>query len=374
MEEQKRLDNGAQEAEEMEIDLMELARKLWIERKLIFKVCAVGAVLGVIFALGMTRTYSVNVTLAPESGKSGGGGALSGITSMLGMGNLNLGSEADALNITLFPEMASSTPFLLDLLDTRVKTMDGEIDTTLTVYLEEQKKSLGGMIMSLPGKAIGGVMSLFKDEEEADSTLEYVYNPFLLTKKQDKKLLALRKDITAMVDKKTGITTVSVTMQDPMVAAIVADTVVAKLQEYVTEYRVSKALQDCEYLEMLYKERQKEYYAVQQKYAEYEDANKNVILQSVLVERERLQNETSLAMQVYSQVAQQLQVARAKVQEAKPVFAVVQPACVPLKPSGTSRAMMVIAFIFLSFAGTAAWVLFGKDFWTKFRTELKSAE
>ena len=37
-----------------------------------------------------------------------------------------------------------------------------------------------------------------------------------------------------------------------------------------------------------------------------------------------MQNDMNLAYQVYSQVATQLQVARAKVQEAKPVFAVVE--------------------------------------------------
>ena len=67
----------------------------------------------------------------------------------------------------------------------------------------------------------------------------------------------------------------------------------------------------------------------------------------VLTEGERLQNEMSLAYQVYSQVANQLQVARAKVQEAKPVFAVVEPASVPLHPSGTSKKMILIGFVFL---------------------------
>ena len=71
------------------------------------------------------------------------------------------------------------------------------------------------------------------------------------------------------------------------------------------------------YLEQLYKERQQEYYVAQQNYANYMDANKGVVLQSALTERERLQNDMNLAYQVYSQVATQLQVARAKVQEAK---------------------------------------------------------
>lgn len=69
-------------------------------------------------------------------------------------------------------------------------------------------------------------------------------------------------------------------------------------------------------------------------------------MQSVRAEQERLQNDMSLAYQVYSQVANQLQVARAKVQEEKPVFAVVEPAVIPLDPSGTSKKYM---FWFLYF-------------------------
>lgn len=36
------------------------------------------------------------------------------------------------------------------------------------------------------------------------------------------------------------MTTIIVTFQDPLVAAIVADTAVAKLQEYITNYRNKK--------------------------------------------------------------------------------------------------------------------------------------
>ena len=78
-----------------------------------------------------------------------------------------------------------------------------------------------------------------------------------------------------------------------------------------------------------------------------------------------------LAYQVYSNVATQLQMARAKVQEAKPVFAIVEPASVPLNPSGTSRAMTVIGTIFLIVAGTAVWILFGKDFLSQLKNGLK---
>ena len=171
------------------------------------------------------------------------------------------------------------------------------------------------------------------------------------------------------MDKKTAITSVSVTLQDPKVAAVVADSVVHKLQEYIIGYRTSKAKEDCAYLEKLFKERQEEYYAAQKKYAEYVDTHDNLILQSVRAEQERLQNDMSLAYQVYSQVANQLQVARAKVQEEKPVFAVVEPAVVPQHSSGTGRKTYVIAFVFLSVAAVIGWKLYGEEFWDKLKRE-----
>ena len=158
-----------QEEDELEIDLMEYARKLWAARKLLFKVAGIAAIVGVVIALTTPKQYTVSVKLAPESTKSGSGG-LSGIASMLGVGGLSMGSDADALNITLYPDIVSSTPFILDLMDTPVSTMDEEQpDTTLVGYLKEYtSSSLTSKIMSLPFKAIGGIMSLFKSEEEEE--------------------------------------------------------------------------------------------------------------------------------------------------------------------------------------------------------------
>ena len=359
-----------QEVEEQEIDLMEYATKLWSVRKLLIKVACIAAIVGVVIAFTTPRQYTVTVTLAPESSKSGSS-SLSGIASMLGMGGFSMGSDADALHVMLYPDIVSSTPFILDLMDTPVKSIDEEIpDTTLTGYLTDYtKNSLLGNIISLPFKALSGVLTLILPiEEQKPDTI----NPFQLTKDQSRIVKGLKKMIVANVDKKTGITTLSVTMQDPMVAAIITDTVVTKLKEHITKYRTSKAEEDCKYWEHLHDQRQEEYYEKQKNYAEYADANKNVVLQSVLIEQERLQNEMNLALQVYGNIATQLQMARAKVQEAKPVFAIVEPATVPLKPSGRGRMMTVIGIIFLALAGTAAWILFGKDFLAKAKEKLKT--
>ena len=360
-----------QEEDEMEIDLMEYARKLWAARKLLLKVASIAAIVGVVIALSIPKQYTAEVTLSPESGK-GGGSSLSGMAAMLGIGSVNMGGDANALNFSMAPDILASTPFVLELFNTKVKTLDGKVDTTLVAYLETQSAPWWNSLMSLPGKAIGGVMSLFSSKKEKE--VEKPIDPFHLTPKQKGQVGAIRGIIMATSDKKTGITKVSATLQDPLVAATLVDTVLVKLQKYITNYKTSKAQEDCKYWEELYKERQKEYYEAQEKYARYSEANQNVILQSVRIEQERLQNEQNLAFQVFSQVATQLQMSKAKLQEEKPAFAILEPASVPLYPSGTSGKMILVGTVFLFVAAAAAWVLFGVDFLKKVKEGLSESK
>lgn len=353
------------ENDEIEIDWLEILRKIIAIRKTLYKAAGVGVILGIIIALSIPKQYTVTVTLSPEMGGDKAGGGLASLaSSFLGGSNSN---SPDALNATLAPDIVASTPFILELFNTKVQTLDGKLDTTLVAYLDEQKSSWFSYIIKAPGMAIGAIKSLFSEKADTVSVL----NPFQLTQKEAGKVASIKQAITAEVDKKTAKTTISVTLQDPKVTAIVADSVVTKLQQYIIDYRIKKAKEDCAYLEQLYKERQQEYYDAQSKYAHYFDSNRNIALQSVRAEQERLQNDMSLAYQVYSQVAQQLQVARAKIQEEKPVFAVVEPATVPLQPSGTSRKVILIGIVFLAVCGTGAWKLIGNPYWTNMRQNLK---
>lgn len=368
MAEDKNYTNAPLEEDELEIDLMEYARKLWSARMLLLKVAGVALVIGFLIHVSLPTKYTATVTLSPESSK-GGGSSLSSMASMLGFGNFNMGGDASALNFGMASDIVTSTPFILELFDTPVQTIDGKMDTTLVAYLETESKPWWSYIPALPSMAIGGVMSLFSDADKIE--VSEVIDPFRLTPKQMGQIGAIKAIIKAEVDKKSSMTNVSVTTQDPLVAATMADTVVVKLQKYITNYQASKALEDCNYWEQLYEERKNDYYTAQKNYAIYMDGNKNVILQRVRAEEERLKNEMDLAYQVYSNVATQLQMARAKVQEAKPSFTVFEPACVPLYPSGMNAKILILGFIFLSVMMTSAWILFGKDLWQSLKEGVK---
>ena len=363
--ETKQLHNNHND-EEIEIDLMDLLRKVIGIRKKIYKAAGIGLIIGIIVAISIPKQYTVEVTLSPEMGNNKGGG-LSGLAaSFLGSG-VSMGDGTDALNASLSADIVSSTPFLLELSNMKVP-VSGSEKISLSSYLDEESSPWWSYVIGFPGMVIGGVKSLFIEDEDESIFLDKASQGTIeLSKKESQKIESLKKKIVASVDKKTSMTSVTATFQDSKVAAVVADSVVKKLQEYIIDYRTSKSKEDCLYLEKLFKERQQEYYVAQKKYADYMDSHDNIILQSVRTEQERLQNDMSLAYQVYSQVASQLQIARAKVQEEKPVFAIVEPAVVPLYPSGTSRKVCVLAFIFLSVCIVISWNLFGKDFLNKFK-------
>ena len=70
---------------------------------------------------------------------------------------------------------------------------------------------------------------------------------------------------------------------------------------------------------------------------------------------------------------QQEVMAEAKIQEAKPVFAVLQPAVEPLKPSN-SRKKVVLAFMFVGFCLSSTWKIIVKENIQKLRTLAKEAD
>lgn len=341
------------EGEEKEIDLLELAMKLWAQRKklIIWSVC--GAVIGLIIAFSIPKEYTTEVKLAPEVSESRASGNLSGLASLAGI-SMGSSTGADAVYPQLYPDVVSSVPFTTSLFDVVVPTKETGDKFTVSQFMEDETKSpWWSVILGLPGKLIGLLRS--SDEEVGP---DHKLDNFQLTQDESMLVQALNKRVTASVDQKTSVITIQVTMQDPKVSAVLADTVVSRLNEYITDYRTNKARKDLAYAEKLNDQAKQDYYTAQQKYADYLDRNQGLALHSAQTVRERLQNEVSLAFNLYNQTAQQVQKCQAKVQETTPVYTIVAPATVPIKASSPKKMLILIGFTFLAFVACAAWILF----------------
>ena len=352
--------------DEQEIDIMEMISKLWKRRSMIIKWCIVGAVIGLVAGFSIPKTYTAGVTLAPELQQR----TSSGVSSIASMMGVNLNNSVDAISVEMFPDVVHSTPFIVELFDLPVtfERKDSVITTTLVEYMKEYQKSpWWSAVMAFPFKVLGWCIDLVTPDKEEEESRDFVLEPTNLPKKERGVVKFFANNIMINVDKKTNKTKMSLQMQDPLVVATVMEAVTENLKDYMSTYRTSKARQDVDNLQVICDQRKADYYKAQQNYAKYIDANKNVILQSANAERERLQQEMNLAYQVYSQVATQLEGARIQAEQAKPVFAIIDPVTVPIRKSAPSKAKLLVIFTFLAGCCAAGWVLFGEDYIKKLK-------
>ncbi len=338
-----------------ETDIIGIILLLWSKRKRIIINCFIGGILSIIIAFSIPKLYTSTVVMAPESSSgtsvSGGLGALA---SMAGFNLGGLSGSEDALYPELYPQIVSSTPFLCDVMNLQVETIDGELKTSMYDYLvNHQKSPWWSKMIAAPFKWIKRLTGGDKKEDIIPLDAEEM----TLSRRQYLTLKSLDDLISVSVDKGNFVITLSVTMQDPKIASYVATVVSENLQEYIGKYRSAKARKDLAYTEKLYTEAQEKYYKAQQAYATYADQHQGVVKMQYQIEQDRLSNEQDLAFNVYNQIAQQLEMARAKVAESTPVCVVMQPAVVPVKASSPKKMMMGLLYVFLAFFGTAAWYI-----------------
>ena len=327
--------------------------------------------MGLVAGFSIPKTYWAGVTLAPELQQRTSNG-VSSIASMMGF---NLNNSIDAINAEMFPDVVHSTPFIYELFDLPVtfERKDSVITAPLLEYMKKYQKSPWWTpIIKFPFKVLGWCIDLVTpdEDEDEDESGEVVLDPSNLPKQERAVVQYFADNITVTVDKKSLKTKMSLLMQDPLVVAAVMNAVTDNLKEYMTDYRSSKARQDADNLEVICAERKADFYKAQQAYAKYIDANKNVILHSASAEGARLQQEMNLAYQVYSQVATQLEGARIQAEQAKPVFAVINPVTVPIKKAAPSKAEMLFIWTFFAACCSAVWVLWGEEYWKKLKENL----
>ena len=133
-----------------------------------------------------------------------------------------MGSEA--LYPTLYPDLVNSTDFKLSLFNIPVHKKDSTRITSYYDYLMNDQKT--PWWTSAIGAAMKGLASLLAtDEDDMD---EKKIDPFQLTKQQADVVKALEKKVVCDVDNKTLVISISVTDQDPLICATVADSVQAR--------------------------------------------------------------------------------------------------------------------------------------------------
>lgn len=341
-------------------DLIDQIIDIWNCKRMILRNAFYGLVVGVIIAFSIPKEYLTTVRMASESSSLNASGNVGALAAMAGFNLPN--STKDGLTPLLYPDIVSSTPFLEEFKDLYVIELNALDSIPLYSYLiENQKIAWWFYVIKSPFMLI----DVFKEamfKKDSDDT----WNSFHLNSDQKNFLDILSERIIVTEDKVTGVISLSVKMQDPMVSAVLADSSVRKLQKYMINYKTEKSRIDLKYSEKLLNEATIRYNNAKIQLARFLDTNKNIVLASHLVEKENLENEVSLSFSVYSNLAQQVELAKAKVQQDTPVLTILEPSIVPLKAFSPNKIVVVLSCLFLFVVATLGYIII-RDILKKFK-------
>lgn len=346
------------------MDLNDILKKISQGRKTIYRSLVVAFVLAVLIVLFTPKKFTTKVVLLSEtSSKSGTSGLLGQLGNLSGMDlsnliglNLNSSSGSDVLSPEVYPDIVSSTPFLLDVMHQTITDSKGSKPMTVLDYLKKHSRP----------SIIGRIANIFKSSRHSNNPLPVFKNGseavLHLSKKQSDQLKALgdmiqvnvRKTDNKLMSGNSKILTVEVEAHDPLVSALLADSVVNCLKQYVINYNTSKEKKDLEFISGQFLRAQKDYYAAQQRLASFMDRHDNMVLATVRVEEQRLQKENDLYASVYTTLAQMKEKAKIQVQDHTPVFTIIEPAKVPLRKSAPKTSLIILGLLLVGgFVGVA---------------------
>lgn len=313
-------------------------------RSLYYKVLPVAFVVGAVIALSIPRTYDCKILLAPETGTNNSTAGLASLASTLGVSvGGDLGGNNGMISPDFYPDLMQSVDFKTALFSIRVKHKNDKNTMSYYDYLKNEWKYPWWKDW----------FGLRAPQKEKDT----IVNAFELTGEQSRIAGMINENVVCSINKVTNLITIDATAQDPYIAALLADSVKSRLQDFLTEFKTSKARNDLKYTESLQAQAKKDYERIRQLYVDYMDANNDVTLVSAKRKQIDLENEMQLLYNNYNTLSAQVLAVRAKVQEVTPAFKTLQSATVPLGPSGPKKFQIVVISLFLAFFFSTLWIL-----------------
>tara|TARA_B100000767_G_scaffold76188_1_gene72777 strand:- start:712 stop:1785 length:1074 start_codon:yes stop_codon:yes gene_type:complete len=339
---------------EDEIDLIELFKKVYTEKKLIIKAVFFSAVIGVVYALTQPNEFTSSTTFIPQlnSGVKTGSSSLSGLASLAGIniGNMESGSEFPP---TLYPKVVNGIPFRLDLLSSKIN-LDSEI-IIVKDYFYNQTSSFDilGTIkkytIGLPSLIIGSLK-----KEEVNSSNSEIYS----VTKEDKEFFdKLSVALSLSINEKEGFITISFTDEDKNVAAQITQIAQNLLQEKIIEFKNQSSKEMLDFATKQYSEKKNDYEKLQDQRAVFVDKNINISSSLFQNKLSRLESEVNIAQSIVQQLASQVEQAKLQVNKDTPVFTTIQPVTIPFERSAPKRSLIVVIFVFLGVIISVGYVL-----------------
>ena len=342
-------DIGSLETSYRVIDLVSIVKVLWNGRKIIQLSALFFLFLGITIAFVSPDKYSASAVILPSADSKSG--ALSGLGALAGMAGINVTSmlgQGNNFDPALYPEIAESTPFLLELMKKNIYWKEYKESLSLYDYLERQdnevslSKTVKKYTIQLPStiKSLFAPAPLVKNLSTENSNGYYE-----LSERQINTMVYLSSLISVNYEKSTGLIKVGVSLGEPLAVAQLAQNAVELFQKYIIQYKIKKVSDNLMFLEKRGDEKRIEYQESQNKLMTYKDTHRNMVQERTDFEFQKLSDSYDIIVSVYKGLMQNIEQSRIAVKEETPVFSVIMPVVVPIKKDSPKRAMIVAGML-----------------------------
>jgi uncharacterized protein involved in exopolysaccharide biosynthesis len=366
-----RYGDGAAPRED-EVSLLDILLVLARNKALIIQTVLVFALIGLTYAVLAPEEYTSSAKVVREAQDEGSGlpgGISSGALSRLGV---SLGGTSGGLTPTAFPSVLQSRPVRLAVARDTFRFPDAKRPMTFVEYANRPPGVFSRILkytIWLPWTAAeaavrtssgGSASTGSTDTAESDS----------LSRKEKRAAKAVRDFVTSTIAQETGLMTVSVTAEEPRLAANLADSFVEHLTTRVREIRTAKMRERLQFIQERFREAEEELETAESRLAQFLERNQNPTTATLQFQRGRLQRQVGFKEQLYSDLQSQLTQARLDLQRRQPVVTVVEKPVAPTSPSGPNRLLYFLVAVVLG-GGLAVGFVLARTFLTNWaeRTE-----
>lgn len=299
-------------------DWREAITRLWSRRLRLAATAAAGAVALLLLSFILPPVYDASVTLmeAQSSGLDSASPQLGALEEQYGV---HLGARPSG--VSTYPEIVRSRRLLARLLGQRFPT-------------SRQRSVL---------------------------LLDHLTGPGPADRRLDIGVRRLRQRVDPALDRRTGILTLRVSLDDPVLVAAVASAACATLQDIVVHSMNTQAGANRHFIEGRLADARRDLARAEDALRSFRENNLRGTSPRLLTEEARLLRDTRVQEEIMLTLTRQHEIAQVEEQKNVPVINVLDPAVPPAFRSAPRRGLLTLFGLLLGLAGGAAWILARED-------------
>ena len=336
---------------------------VWQHRKLMGRLAVLGVLVGLVVWLSIPNEYETDIFTAAE--------ARVVYVDPDGAVTTRNDPRADRIRDAILPShyraLIASPTFLMPLSRIPV-TLNDDTHTSMTLYdymAEHQRYPWWQYIVSGVFSIPRLMLAPFRDNDEDTLSLNQPFRETLLaadegvvrlSRKDARVVKALRRRFDVEIDADKQSVALMVRMQDPLVSATVADSLLAHLHRYMNRYRREKEQQRLVENEELLRQTREDYHRAQDEYARYADSHRALATTAARAEQAKYRVRMQLAEREYRRASRLVQAARRRVAMERPVLTVIEGARVPRHPASPSAPLTIGKWLLVAVGGGLGWL------------------